>query len=462
MTNQFKEKSNMNKYLVIPIIGISICFSTIAQQKLSLSNAIEIGLANNYDIRIEDKRAEQSSINNSWGEAGKYPNLDLNINQINNLTNNVKVAFPTQTRGEILVNSINPAVSLNWTIFNGHKVNISKHRLEKLQQESQGNASIVVSNTLQSIILGYYLAVLEKERLDEFKKQLELSSDKYNYLKIKAELGSAVTTDLLLEEGNYLTDSTNYINQQFNYRNSIRDLNLLLVVINPDNEYELTNDLGIGLEELDLQKLINSMNSGNVDLKKLYLSQAVIKYDYQFEKASRYPTLNFNTNFNDNRQRLDLSGATFFTGDGFTSGPSGSFSSTTRVIQANFTLTFNLFNGGKINRAIQNAIIQEDIGNVQIDKLKSSLTKDLAKAYDQYNVRKQLHAITIRKKEVAEQNLEITEEKFKNGTISSFDYRTVQNNRLIAAVQELQSIYNLIDSRVALLRLTGGLLEEYK
>lgn len=439
-----------------------MCLSSIAQEKLSLSKAIEIGLTNNYDIRIEDKRVEQSSISNTWGEAGRYPNLDLNINQVNNLTNNVKVAFPTQTRGEILVNSINPAVSLNWTIFNGQKVKISKHRLEKLQQESQGNASIVVSNTVQAIILGYYLAVLEKERLEEFKKQMELSGDKYNYLKIKADLGSAVTTDLLLEEGNYLTDSTNYINQQFNYRNSIRNLNLLLAVNIPDNEYDLTDDLNVALEELDLQELINSMNSGNVDLKKQYLSQAVFKYDHQFEKAARYPTLNFNANFNDNRQRLDLSGATFFTGDGFTSGPSGSFNSNTRVIQANFTVTFNLFNGGKINRTIQNALIQDDIGNVQINKLKSSLTRDLAEAYDQYNIRKQLHAITLRKKEVAEQNLEITGEKFKNGTISSFDFRTVQNNRLIAAIQELQSVYNLIDSRVTLLRLTGGILEEYK
>ena len=63
---------------------------------------------------------------------------------------------------------------------------------------------------------------------------------------------------------------------------------------------------------------------------------------------------------------------------------------------------------------------------------------------------------------LADKNVDITTEKYRNGTISSFDFRTVQNNQLIAAVQEQQSIYNLIDSRVELMRLTGGIIEVYK
>ena len=46
-------------------------------------------------------------------------------------------------------------------------------------------------------------------------------------IELKSELGSAVTTDLLLEEGNYLTDSANYISQELAFKNAISNLNYL-------------------------------------------------------------------------------------------------------------------------------------------------------------------------------------------------------------------------------------------
>ena len=81
---------------------------------------------------------------------------------------------------------------------------------------------------------------------------------------------------------------------------------------------------------------------------------------------------------------------------------------------------------------------------------------------DQYMLRKQVYAINGRREEVAKTNLDLSEEKFKNGTINSFDYRVVQNSYLSAAIIKLQAMYNLIDSQVSLMRLTGGLIEEYQ
>ena len=65
-------------------------------------------------------------------------------------------------------------------------------------------------------------------------------------------------------------------------------------------------------------------------------------------------------------------------------------------------------------------------------------------------------------KALADLNVDISTEKFRNGSINSFNFRTVQNNQLIAGIQELQSMYDLIDSRVTLMRLTGGIIEVYK
>jgi outer membrane protein TolC len=433
-----------------------------SQMELSLTDAIRIGLERNYDIQIEKKRIEVAQNNNSWGEAGRFPKLDLNLTNNNSLTDNVEVALPISNRGKIRSTSLIPGVTLDWTLFNGFAVNISKDRLESLQKESEGNASIVISNTIQSIILGYYFAVLEKERMDVFTQNLKLSRDKYELLKVRKDLGSAVTSDLLLEEGNYLTDSTNLINQKLAYRNAVRNLNFLLAGDDPDQDYVFTDGLEYEYQNYDLDVLASKLENENIDLKKQYISQAITKYNYELSRSSRLPRLSFNAGFSDTRQWLDLSQATFFTGDGFESGPDVALKSTTRLYYTNFVISYTLFNGGKINRAIQNAIIQEDIANVQTERLKTSLYKDLADAYDSYNIRRQLYGINDRKLEAAQQNLEISQEKYKNGTISSFDFRTVQNNNLLAAITRLQSLYNLIDANITLMRLTGGIVETYQ
>ena len=226
----------MLKFNLTAAFALYLC-GVFGQDNLSLSDAIQLGLERNYDIRLEQKNVEQSVNNNDWGEAGRYPTITLRVNQNNSIIDNVKTTTPFQLQDQILSNSVNPSINLDWTIFDGFRANISKRRLGELQSQAQGNANIVIANTIQSVILGYYRVVLEKERLDEFKKQLVLSSDRYEYVQIKADLGSAISSDLLLEEGNYLTDSVDYVNQELTYRNALRDLNFLLDEENTDKVY---------------------------------------------------------------------------------------------------------------------------------------------------------------------------------------------------------------------------------
>ncbi len=442
-------------------LGILCLFHAKAQEQLSLSDAIQIGLKRNYNILIEEGNVEVAQNNNNWGEAGRWPTISLNLNQNNNLTDNVKVAFPTATQGQTLSNSLNPVVNVNWTIFDGFRVKITKKRLELLQAETEGNASVVIANSLQSIVLGYYLAVLEQERLGEFEKQLDLSRDKYDYIKVKSDLGGAVTTDVLLEEGNYLTDSINFINQQLVFRNAIRDLNVLLAEQDVTKTYIFTDELSIPDEEYVYDDLREQMFHENVDLQKQYITQSLLGQATKLSNADRYPRLSLAASFSENRNSLDLSDAIFFTGNGFSNGPDTRLNSVTDNYTANFTLSYTLFNGGRIKRAIKNAMVNERVGELRVDQLENSLDRDLLSGLDRYNNRRQLFAINARREEAAKTNLDLSEEKFKNGSINSFDYRDVQNNYLSASILKLQAIYNLINSKIELMRLTGGMIREY-
>ena len=57
--------------------------------------------------------------------------------------------------------------------------------------------------------------------------------------------------------------------------------------------------------------------------------------------------------------------------------------------------------------------------------------------------------------------MQLSNEKFKNGAINSFNYRDVQIIYMNASFNQLQAKYNLIDSNSELMRMTGNMITEY-
>jgi outer membrane protein len=432
-------------------------FGAKAQERLPLSQAIQRSLANNYEIQIEAKSIEVARNNNNIGEAGYLPSLSVQITQSNTTT---VIDNPTSfLSGDVINKGINPTIALDWNLFDGFRARANKARLENLQKDTEGNASIVVQNTMQAVIQGYYNAVFEQERLEVFKKTLTLSREKYDYVALRKEFGSALTADLLLEESNYLQDSLSYVNQQLSYRNSLRTLNILMAVEDVNTNYILTNSLEYADRNYNFLVLYNKMTSNNVNLKRQYVSQSLLRNSTQIARADLYPTVSMRLNYSNNINAQDLSQASL--NDPNAQLPQVPISTSTVNYGASFTVSYNLFNGGRIKRAIQNTVIQEQIGAIRIETLQLSLKRDLQQALDLYNTRKLLRGIAKRTKESAELNLQISEERYKNGTINSFDYRTVQNNFINAALSELQATFNLIDANTQLMRLTGGIVEEF-
>ncbi|MEA3444614.1 MAG: TolC family protein [Bacteroidota bacterium] len=178
------------------IFLILISVTGISQESLSLSDAIRIGLENNYQIRIMQKNIEIAENNNTWGNAGLLPKLDINLNQANRYDDQPSQLNPDE-RSKYNSNMLSPGASLGWNLFNGFAVAISKKNYEALQELSEGNAALIVENSIQSIVLAYYKILLEQQKADVVNELMSLSKDRYNYMLTKKEIGSAVTFDVL-------------------------------------------------------------------------------------------------------------------------------------------------------------------------------------------------------------------------------------------------------------------------
>jgi outer membrane protein len=425
------------------LLSAAIIPAGFAQQSLTLNEAIERALKNNFQIKIAKANVEIAANNNTIGQAGMLPSLNYNL--LSNNSYNVVDNPAAFLRGEFLLNSLRNNVDLSWTIFNGFRAHIEKDRLEKLVDLSMGNAAVVVENTIQGTILSYNLALLEKERLEVMRGVLQLSRDRFNYVRERQKLGTAGTFDLLVVKNNMLSDSTAFLMQQINYNNSLRELNLILAEdvsakLIPVDALAPVNQL------YDFENLRQKMLSNNSTLRNQFINLEILRKEVSLVSRERMPRLNLNsgTNFSDNRVNHEN-----FRGRG-----------EARDYYVNFSLSFNLYNGGRTRNAIQNARISEQILTLTNNEMEQSMINRLYSLHELYNARTAILSLSKENYQSAEVNLKLAEDRFRGGTITSFEYREVQLNYMNSAQAYLSSIFDQIETHTELLRLTGGIISE--
>jgi outer membrane protein TolC len=428
--------------IVLLLLMLSIPVASTAQRDITLAEAIGLGLANNYGIRIESSNVEIAKKQNNWQYAGAYPSLSFGFGFNNSLNQRNDKYLETA--------QVQPSMRLNWILFNGFAVRIQKGRFGILEDLSEGNSVLVIENTIQAIILGYYKIVLEKERLKVMKEVMDLSKDRYDYVQNRKDLGAGTTYELLQSKNAWLTDKSNYLNQQMIYRSAMRELGYLLGQKDV-NEYSPADTLAPVLNSYTLADLKNKMESNNTTLKNQYLNLALLEKNIDYEKSARFPALTFSggSNYNYYPEKMN---------DGYDNLQT---LNKTFSFYANFALSFNIYNGNRVHTNIKIAEIEKQIGDIRLDDMKHQLNNRLLNMYDLFEVRKELAIVAHENLETSKLNLEISTEKYKNGVINSFNFRDVQRTYLTTALYELSALYQLIASHIDLVRLTGGIITEY-
>lgn len=435
---------NYNKWVCLILVLSST--TLFGQTNLSLEEAVKLCLQNNYEIQISSINSEQARINNSWGEAGRYPTVSLNASQNNNISDQSQ--NPTSFIQELLIsNSLQGGANVNWILFNGFRVKATKERLNQLEIQSEGNASLIIQNSIKATITTYYNAKLQKDKLFILKEVLLLSKERFEYNKLKNDIGTNSSSDLLQFQQAMVQDSSNVLMQKMAYKNAIRNLNLLM---NQDveNEYELTTDLPAEFQEYSYSDLKSKMESSNFTLQNEFINKALYKANVTSAKSALYPVISFNGGANINRSQYRI-------------GDFPSIPGTNINYFAGFTLSFNIFDGGKVKRAMQSLKIQEQLTDLNIEKMTQELSKDLTEKNETYLAQKAIYNLQLELLQISKKNLDLAKDKYNSGLINSFNYRDIQLAYINSGISTLESKFNLFNIQLELTSLTGGILDEY-
>ncbi|MEM6763849.1 MAG: TolC family protein [Bacteroidota bacterium] len=427
-------------YSLFILLIILVTPSVYAQEKLSMLDAVDQALKNNYGIRIAQLDKEVAYQNNTWGNAGAMPSLALNATGAGFTTDNQASFLRSRLTGTISTN-------LSWTLFDGLAMFANKQQLNLLENISAGNAAVIIENTVQGIMLAYNNILVAAEQEKTLLQSLSISKDRLAYQEFRKDLGATGTFELLQFKDAVLTDSANLLTQRININNAYRNLNLLMGV-DIQNIYTLTDTLDEEFDTYAYRSLRKKMLSNNQSLQNQYLTNELRRQELKSFKAQQLPSLNLNASSSYITGRFGLS--------------NGETRNTTGVLEysANLTLSFNLYNGDETRRQIEVSKINNFIADLQEKDLKLSLENDLLTAHETYE--QLLLTLAIRREAVenADSNLDIATERFQAGLINSLDFRDIQAQFLTANFNKYQTIRDLKEIETELLRLTGGFIQQ--
>lgn len=418
-----------------------------AQDAMTLEKAISIGLEENFQIKIDEANIRIADNNNSWARAGKGPTVDLNGSfSISAVNDNNPASFINLP---ILTSGLGGTIDANWLVLSGGRVAVVKDQLELAVDQQRQLQSANAHAVIRDIIQSYYTVLLQQERRTVLQELISLSRDRLAYEEVRKEFGASNSFNLIQFEDALFSDSTNLVSQLNQIDIAKRNVNSILS-IPTDIVYEYPERLQVDVETLDIEKLKSLFVENSPTLRSLQIMSELNALNADLEKTARKPTLGVNASlgFSENFFKFlkEDSQARFTTKGVFSNRLSAS-------VGAN--LNWNLYNGGVTNANIENAKIQQEINQLDILETTMQLSNQLDILVANYNNQKSLLGLTEEQIRLAERNLEISEERFKLGQITSLDYRTIQTQYLNVAFSRVNAIYNLLNTKTEIDWLVG-------
>ena len=268
----------MRKLLLILIVfGFS---AANAQSFLSIDEVIQIALKNNYDIMVSRNDGLVDRANNTAGNAGMLPDINLNANGSLSTKNNFQRDAGTSNYTSSVVSSPTLAanVALNWTLFDGGKMFITKERLSEVAALGEIQYREQVMQTISDVISAYFNVVKQKKQLSAIEQTITYNQERVKIAETGFNSGSKVKTDLLQAKMDLNTNLQNAINQEAEILSARRELAVLLALEN-DSLIAVVDSFAFNYSP-DKERLQNQLYSKNTSVlafqKQLEISQLTL------------------------------------------------------------------------------------------------------------------------------------------------------------------------------------------
>lgn len=435
--------TNFKKHIATGLLLLLCCFDGFAQEVLTLENAVKTALENNYDIKIGRNNLNVQKINNAIGNAGMLPTLTANVLDNNSVQNSSQIR-QDGTQNELdnaKNNNLTYGVGLDWTIFDGMRMFARRDQLKELQKLGEAQLKLTILTRISDVNAAYYDLVQQQQQLAALDTTIVISNQRLALAQNRFTIGKASKLEVLNAQVDLNTDQVALLRQKELYANSKILLNQLLAR-DVTTDFKVVDELAVD-SFLTLTELKALAENQNPQLEAQIINKRVAELELKQVKAARYPTLRVNTAYNFSESESSL---------GFVR------ESQSRGFNYGFTASLNIFDGFAQNRNEKIAKLQVANSKLTIDQQNLTLNSQLASSYQTYLTNLELIRLEEKNEAIAKQNLSITFDKFRIGTITTLEFRTAQLNYVNAKVRYSNAQFQGKLSEIALRELAGNLV----
>lgn len=435
--------TNFKKHIATGLLLLLCCTTGFAQEVLTLENAVKTALENNYDIKIGRNNLDVQKINNAIGNAGMLPTLTANVLDNNSVQNSSQIRQDgTQTElDNAKNNNLTYGVGLDWTIFDGMRMFARRDQLKELQKLGEAQLKLTILTRVSDVNAAYYDLVQQQQQLAALDTTIVISNQRLALAQNRFTIGKASKLEVLNAQVDLNTDQVALLRQKELYANSKILLNQLLAR-DVTTDFKVVDELAVD-SFLTLPELKALAEKQNPQLEAQIINKRVAELELKQVKAARYPTLRVNTAYNFSESESSL---------GFVR------ESQSRGFNYGFTASINIFDGFAQNRNEKIAKLQVANSKLTIDQQNLTLNSQLASSYQTYLTNLELIRLEEKNEAIAQQNLTITLDKFRIGTITTLEFRTAQLNYVNAKVRYSNAQFQGKLSEIALRELAGNLV----
>jgi outer membrane protein len=412
-----------------------------AQELLTIEQAVSITLENNFDIKIAKNNTLIDEQNRSLGSAGILPQVTGNFTRSNSIQNSRQVRTDGQVQelNNAKNDNMNYGVNLNWTVFDGFKMFAKYDQLKEIQRQGEAEVKYEILTQVSEIIATYYTLVQQQKMIQALDTAIDLSQYRLTIAQNRFEIGKAAKLEVLNAQVDLNADKTSLLQQKEQYANTKTYMNQLMAR-DLNIAFRVQDTLAIN-DDLKLGDLLGIAENQNPQIQLALINKRISEYNLKQIKGERYPIISLNSGYNFNESHSSLGFATENKGRGFNYGVSASV---------------NIFNGFLQNRNERIAKIEIENSELQIGQQKQTIQSRITSLFQTYITNLDLVLLEHDNAELAKENLDITLEKFRIGTITTLEVRTAQLNYINTMVRSYTAQYQAKISEVRLKELAGN------
>lgn len=427
-------------------IVLLLPFLSNAQTVIDLNEVIRVGLENNYDLKISRNEQQISDNNVTPGNAGFLPSVGLNSGYSVRQSNSDQ--FPADGSETVSTRNsgtqtLDAGLNLNWTIFEGFKVQTNYKRLQELRSVGELNTRLAVENFIADISAEYYNYVRQTLQMRNLRQAVNLSRERLRIVEARYQIGSLSRLDLQQARVDFNTDSSQLIQQYEVLHSSRIRLNEMMGTDNVEQQF-MAADTTISFNPmLSKSELFDNMMKVNAVLLLTEKNKLLGELDLKTLQSRNYPYLRLNggygfTHFDYNKGSLSKQRNW---------GPS-----------VGVTLGFDIFDGFNRSREQKNARIRISSRELLVERQKLMLQSDFANMWLAYQNNILLTNLEKESLENAQINYEIAMDRYKLGDLSGILLREAQVGLLQAEQRLLTAQYNTKLYEISLLQISGKIV----